>query len=108
MSDISTLNIKGTEYAIKDKTARDAAQAIVNDGYIKTGSQTSISSVDGGSNVYTFTDSKGQTSTFIVKNGNKGSMGPTGPMGPTGAASTVKGPTGTKDKKIIGKNRNKE
>ena len=30
---------------------------------------------DGGSNVYTFTDTKGATSTFTVKNGSKGSTG---------------------------------
>ena len=59
---------------------------------LKSGSQTTTSTADGGSNVYTFVDTKGATSTFTVKNGSKGSTGPTGPVGPTGAT----GPTGPK------------
>ena len=39
------------------------------------GSQTSTSSADSGSNVYTFTKSDGGTSTLTVKNGSKGSTG---------------------------------
>lgn len=56
------------------------------------GSQTTTSSADGGSNVYTFTKSDGSTSTLTIKNGSKGSTGPkgdtgaTGPQGPKGAA----------------------
>ena len=42
---------------------------------IKSGKQTTTSTADGGSNVYTFTDTKGATSTFTVKNGSKGSNG---------------------------------
>lgn len=42
---------------------------------IKSGKQTTTSTADGGSNVYTFTDTKGATSTFTVKNGSKGSTG---------------------------------
>lgn len=57
---------------------------------IKSGEQTTTSTADGGSNVYTFTDTKGATSTFTVKNGSKGSTGPQGPVGPTGP----NGPTG--------------
>ena len=57
---------------------------------LKSGKQTTTSTVDGGSNVYTFTDTKGATSTFTVKNGSKG---PTGPVGPTGPHGSV-GPTG--------------
>ena len=57
---------------------------------IKSGKQTTTSTADGGSNVYTFTDTKGATSTFTVKNGSKGSTGPQGPVGPTGPT----GPTG--------------
>ena len=60
---------------------------------LKSGKQTSTSTADGGSNVYTFTDTKGATSTFTVKNGSKGSTGPQGPVGPTGATGPV-GPTG--------------
>ena len=48
---------------------------------IKSGKQTTTSTADGGSNVYTFTDTKGATSTFTVKNGSKGSQGPQGPAG---------------------------
>lgn len=58
---------------------------------ITGGSQTTTSSADGGSNVFTFTKSDGTSATFTVKNGSKGSVGPTGP---TGAASTVAGPVG--------------
>lgn len=58
---------------------------------LKSGKQTTTSTADGGSNVYTFTDTKGATSTFTVKNGSKGSQGPQGPVGPTGPT----GPTGT-------------
>ena len=63
---------------------------------IKSGKQTTTSTADGGSNVYTFTDTKGATSTFTVKNGSKGStgsQGPVGPAGPTGATGAT-GPTG--------------
>ena len=42
---------------------------------IKSGKQTTTSTADGGSNVYTFTDTKGATSTFTVKNGSKGNNG---------------------------------
>ena len=57
---------------------------------LKSGKQTTTSTADGGSNVYTFTDTKGATSTFTVKNGSKGSTGPVGPTGPHGSV----GPTG--------------
>lgn len=39
---------------------------------LKSGKQTTTSTADGGSNVYTFTDTNGATSTFTVKNGSKG------------------------------------
>ena len=45
------------------------------------GSQTSTSSADSGSNVYTFTKSDGSTSTLTVKNGSKGSAGANGANG---------------------------
>lgn len=67
---------------------------------LKSGSQTTTSNDDGGSNIYTFTDTKGTTSTFTVKNGHKGStgsVGPTGPQGPGGGTGPV-GPTGPKGK----------
>ena len=63
---------------------------------LKSGKQTTTSTADGGSNVYTFTDTKGATSTFTVKNGSKGSQGPQGPVGPAGptGATGATGPTG--------------
>ena len=63
---------------------------------IKSGKQTTTSTADSGSNVYTFTDTKGATSTFTVKNGSKGSQGPQGPVGPAGptGATGATGPTG--------------
>lgn len=68
------------------------------------GSQTTTSSEDGGTNVYTFTKSDGTTSTLSVKNGSKGSTGEkgekgdkgdkgdtgdTGPQGPAGTNATT-------------------
>lgn len=58
---------------------------------LKSGKQTATSTVDGGSNVYTFTDTSGATSTFTVKNGSKGSTGPQGPVGPTGPGGVAAG-----------------
>ena len=60
--------------------------------YIVSGSQTTTSTADGGSNVFTFKDSSGGTSTFTVKNGSKGATGPQGATGATGAT----GPQGPK------------
>ena len=71
---------------------------------IISGSQTTTSTVDGGSNVYTFTDVAGNTSTITVKNGSKGSTGAqgtkgdkgdTGPQGPAGTTPTIKAANGT-------------
>lgn len=59
---------------------------------IISGSQTTTSSADGGSNVYTFTDVAGNTSTITIKNGSKGSQGPKGAAGAKGD----KGATGTR------------
>ena len=71
-----------------------------DDAYIKNkpifligGSQTNSSSDDGGNNVYTFTQSDGNTSTLIVKNGSKGSTGATG----TGIKSVAQTTTSTTD-----------
>ena len=57
------------------------------------GSQTTTSSADGGSNVYTFAKSDGSTSTLTIKNGSKGSTGPKGDTGATGPQGP-KGDTG--------------
>ena len=69
----------------EDKTKLDSFNTI-----IVSGSQTTTSTEDGGSNIYTFTKSDGTTSTFTIKNGSKGSEGPIGPIGPQGND----GPTG--------------
>lgn len=52
--------------------------------YVVGGSQTTTSSVDGGSNVFTFNKSNGTSATFTVKNGSKGSVGAVGPTGAAG------------------------
>ena len=52
--------------------------------YVIGGSQTTTSSADGGSNVFTFNKSDGTSATFTVKNGSKGSVGAVGPTGATG------------------------
>lgn len=61
--------------------------------YLTGGSQTTTSKVDGGDNIFTFTKSTGQTATFTVKNGTKGSQGETGPQGD--AATVAVGTTTT-------------
>lgn len=64
--------------------------------YISSGSQTSTSTEDGGQNIYMFTYSDGTSSSFVVKNGQKGSTGPQGIQGPKGdtGAQGPKGDTG--------------
>lgn len=57
---------------------------------IKSGKQTTTSTDDGGSNVYTFTDTKGATSTFTVKNGSKGSTGSVASITYSGTGNYVK------------------
>ena len=59
--------------------------------YILAGSQTTTSSADGGSNVFTFTKADGTSAEFTVKNGTKGS---------TGAAAGFGTPTATVDANI--------
>lgn len=61
--------------------------------YLTGGSQTSTSSADGGSNVFTFTKSNGSTAAFTVKNGSKGSQGEQGPQGLQGETGP-RGPQG--------------
>ena len=65
----------------------------------KGGKQTTISTEDGGSNVYTFTDG----STITVKNGSKGSVGPQGPQGPQGLRGETgpRGPQGEQGTKGV-------
>lgn len=74
----------GTLTGIKMNGASKGTSGVVDLGTVLTGgSQTSTSSADGGSNVYTFSDG----STITVKNGSKGSAGTT---------PTVKVASGTK------------
>lgn len=74
----------GTLTGIKMNGANKGTSGVVDLGTVLTGgSQTSTSSADGGSNVYTFSDG----STITVKNGSKGSAGTT---------PTVKVASGTK------------
>lgn len=66
MADISKITLPdGNTYDIKDAGA-------VHGVVITGGSQTSTSTADGGSNVFTFNKSDGTTATFTVKNGSKG------------------------------------
>lgn len=90
----SVLSLTATSYGGKAATAgtADTAKAL-SAAYLVSGAQTTTSTADGGSNVYTFTDSKGNKTTLTVKNGSKGSTGATGPQGPTGAQGP-KGDTG--------------
>lgn len=88
MSGAFTLGHGNFNTNIRGKTVTVNGSAL-----LKSGSQTTTSTADGGSNVYTFTDTKGAISTFTVKNGSKGSTGPTGPVGPQGPQGP-KGPQG--------------
>lgn len=74
---------KVTTITIKDATGTKTAT--INDGQdgsagvgIKSVTQTTTSSADGGSNVITVTKTDNTTSTFTVKNGSKGSPGANG------------------------------
>jgi hypothetical protein len=64
--------IKGTDYT-------DGKDGVG----IKSVTQTTTSSADGGSNVITITKTDGTTSTFTVKNGSKGGVGTNGKDGKT-------------------------
>lgn len=93
---------KVTTITIKDANGTKTAQ--INDGNdgapgadgdpgqngedgvgISTIKQTTTSAADGGSNVFTVTLTNGQTATFTVKNGSKGSQGNPGKDGSPGA-----------------------
>ena len=79
----ATANV-GTITGIKMNGSSKGTSGVVDLGTVLTGgSQTSTSSADGGSNIYTFSDG----TTMTVKNGSKGNTGATGatgPVGPTG------------------------
>ena len=88
----ATANV-GTITGIKMNGTSKGTSGVVDLGTVLTGgSQTSTSSADGGSNVYTFSDG----TTMTVKNGSKGSTGATGAVGPTGptGATGPQGPQG--------------
>lgn len=93
------LNEKGDIDVLQSDLAALAVKKDIPADYLVGGEQTTTSEDDGGANVFTFTKADGQTATFTVKNGSKGStgaagakgeQGPVGPAGPTGAA----GPAG--------------
>lgn len=82
MSDANTLVRKqDLNYAAQKQKEIFARKEDVPGNYIVSGSQTTTSSADGGSNIYTFTKKDGSTSTFTVKNGSKGATGSTGTRG---------------------------
>lgn len=71
-------NAKGTITGIKMNGASKGTSGVVDLGTVLTsGKQTTTSTADGGSNVYTFSDN----STITVKNGSKGSAGTKGTRG---------------------------
>lgn len=97
MSNADTLVRKqDLNYAAQKQKEMFALKTDVPDDYIISGEQTTTSSADGGTNVYTFKKKGGGTSTFTVKNGSKGATGAQGPKGDTGAtgAQGPKGDTG--------------
>lgn len=99
MSNADTLVRKqDLNYAAQKQKEIFALKTEVTGDYIVSGSQTSTSTSDGGSNVFTFTKKSGGTHTFTVKNGSKGSTGAQGPKGDTGAtgAQGPKGDTGAR------------
>ena len=53
-----------------NRAKKHAETLVENMQYIVSGEQTTVSTEDGGVNVYTFMDSKGEKSTFEVRNGN--------------------------------------
>lgn len=87
------LNANGDIDVAKSDLAALAVKKDIPANYLVGGEQTTTSSADGGSNVFTFTKADGETATFTVKNGSKGSTGPQGEQGPVGPAGP-KGETG--------------
>lgn len=75
----------GTLTGIKMNGASKGTSGVVDLGTVLTGGkQTTTSTVDGGSNVYTFSDG----STITVKNGSKGATGAAGSAGAAGKNGT--------------------
>ena len=113
MADIAKITLpNGSSYNFKDSVARSRLEgkAAASHKHTKSeitdfptvltgGSQTTTSTADGGSNVFTFNKSDGTTTTLTVKNGSKGSTGATGATGPQGpkgdtGATGAQGPKG--------------
>lgn len=77
----------GTLTGIKMNGASKGVSGVVDLGTVLTGGkQSTTSTADGGSNVYTFSDG----STITVKNGTKGSTGAPGEKGANGVTPTIK------------------
>ncbi len=94
MSNADTLVRKqDLNYAAQKQKEIFALKTEVPDDYIISGEQTTTSSADGGSNIYTFTKKGGGKSTLTVKNGSRGATGEQGPKGDTGATG-AQGPKG--------------
>ena len=87
------LNANGDIDVAKSDLAALAVKKDIPTNFLVGGEQTTTSSSDGGSNVFTFIKADGETATFTVKNGSKGSTGPQGEQGPVGPAGP-KGETG--------------
>ncbi len=86
MSSAKTLVTKeDLNYAAQVQKSIFAVKGDIPSDYIVSGSQTSTSSEDGGSNVFTFTKKDGSQSTFTVKNGSKGEAGEAGDSGVRGS-----------------------
>lgn len=85
-SDITDLpSTIGTVTGVKMNGASKGTSGVVDLGTVLTGgTQTTTSSADGGSNVYTFSDG----STLTIKNGTKGSSGANGTNGTNGVSCT--------------------
>lgn len=112
MADIAKITLpNGSSYNFKDSVARNGLEGKAAASHTHTksqitdfptvltgGSQTTTSTADGGSNVFTFNKSDGTTTTLTVKNGSKGSTGATGATGPQGpkGATGATGPQGPK------------
>lgn len=82
------VSIKKNGQALNPDSTR-SVNIEVPDDYIISGEQTSTSSVDGGLNTFTFRTSKGESSTFNIKNGSKGSQGERGLTGAKGDKGTA-------------------
>ena len=98
-----TVHISQEERMSWNNKAESEHQHVIDDisdlpAFLVGGKQTVVSDVDGGVNKYTFIDSNGKTSEFVVKNGSKGDAGEAGAKGDKGdtGAAGAKGDKGDK------------